>query len=380
MRYLRAFNRWAFKEYFSGGKLALDEWLEKYLDTGATAPFSMADPSQYDLGDFFRDLSDGRNKTDDFSIHVENSIKTVLGRIPHNFRLPKLSALAYAAAQAQITNVSSEVALAIEGVLDRLTMRSTTEKETSSLLIPHLDKTIAAIARLAMDRPDANVLRVCRSLFANDELALFSASLFAPLALADLKDWPGLWAELERKAQLPMGLFGISPDQSGFVSWVFWSNERKVATWFDLAEWNREFFAEALRRGHRLRDILNPVATTLLRQEKPTSAALSIWHELNKGGERVLAQKHINESQTKLFVTPEFQKGIALTSKSRSMFEYVCDAGAFEDFAMHRNPAEFASGGSKTLNWWVSQPTTIGEAANIGPKTDTIDKIFAATE
>ena len=245
------FNTTSFERYFVSRRMDFSEWLETFLQTGVAVPFSFPTRDNYDLGDLLEELLSYCRGRDEWVILIENSFRTVLQRIPHNLNLHKLSAIGDAVARARFRPIAKELAAAVKAVAENVTLRPLAAEDNLVSLIKALDKTVACVAKLAIDETaaDSPILQTCQQLFAIDELALFSSSLFAPLALSHIAQWPQLWASLEKKAHANIDVWGIDPTISPFKSVVSMSNGSEISTYFDLGHVMRDFIAQSTKKG-----------------------------------------------------------------------------------------------------------------------------------
>jgi hypothetical protein len=321
----KTFNATSFERYFASGRLNFANWLEEFFKTGVAAPFSFPTRTQYDLGDLLDDLLFHSRGKDEWVLVIENAFKDVLLRIPHNFNLRKLSEISDAAARAGFSEIARALALAVGAIVENATLRPIGDQDGLGSLIMALDKTIASISKLAIDEvgKKSAVLDACTELFNIDDLALFSSSLFAPLALSRIDHWPRLWAELEQKAQTRIDIWAIDPSISGFKSIVSTSNGSAIATYFDLGHVMRDFIAQSIRKGIELS------ALFMFAQSAESPAARVAVQELFQYGRRkCLAMTSSADFETSyIWVEPGF-------AKSYGVKKYCEPIGSLQDLTI----------------------------------------------
>jgi hypothetical protein len=239
-------NTQTFEYEFSDNPAGFTAWLDEYLIAQSGYPFSMGGAhALYDLGDLFAAiLTESVGRTKNVRV-IETSCKNILREVRHDFHLQKLSNIAYAAARSRFAALVPELAFTIEEVLVSAELSNSIRASDRANAVVELDKTISSLASLSLISDDPKTAEVNIRLFENPELALFSSSLFTPVALQRIEEWPALWVSLVDNATTPMSILQLTPDGIGQFT-MPWQSNRKA--FFDPIAVFRYFFAEADRR------------------------------------------------------------------------------------------------------------------------------------
>jgi hypothetical protein len=277
-----------FRTDFVSGKNDFAAWLDSYLSQGAIYPFLMGGPQQYDLGDLLRALLPSAKKTEHELL--QTAFQKQLAATAHSFNLEGLRILSHALARSGFSSVTFDLANAIETLLLKLGLAGWSDKERAHAFLA-IDQTIAALAAFAIDG-DVNAKRVSRMVFEQNVLAPFASSLFAPLALSNIKSWPIFWRQLLNQATRMGPLFEPNPQ---------WQNDELglVASHFDVLHVFEDFLEQADAREYTLQEVYDALQADLddLTEE---SAHLALC-EMEKRG-RII--RRASDDYDELYLTP----------------------------------------------------------------------------
>ena len=241
-----------FEYFFASGRESFADWLSEYLHDGRLHPFVMHGREEYDLGDLLDTIvSNFPAQIDD----LKQALIGVLQPIGHSLDTDKFNIIVHAIARSAFTPVASEAARVVEQILETVDRSSTLDRNRISEIVLCLDTAIPSIAGLSLRTDDATLLRLCKKLFADDELALFAGSLFAPVAIHDIKNWPLHWARVIEMATAEMSVLNLNPADSEIVTILPGGKERSAHYKVDMAL--QGFVRRATEAGISIEEIVD---------------------------------------------------------------------------------------------------------------------------